>query len=141
MRIIEPVEIELDKKRSMILTMGALMAAEREINKLRALEPKRSVFHLIDQEIRGVKELDISADLMLVLLWASLLHEEPTLTVDAVGAMATDLRDVMVKVLQLIHNTFLSDESAEIAGDEAEKKTKARQTGRPSGASPASSLA
>ncbi len=139
MKLIEPVPIELDKPRTMLLTQGAFMAAERELNRLRALDPQRSIFRMITEEMQGLKNLDIRADMVMVLLWASLLHEDADLTLDQVGSMSVNFQSILPKILQLLAVVFLTDpDAAEV--EDTEKKRKGRPIGPNSGVSAESSL-
>lgn len=70
-RLIEPVEIELDKTRHMRLPFWALRRFEKETG-----------VGAWDHE--QVWSYPPNLDLMIALIWAALLEEEPTLTLDQV---------------------------------------------------------
>jgi hypothetical protein len=74
MHVVEPVPIELDKPRSILLTLPALKAIEDQIAKQRG-EKRVNLFRLL-------QEGDLGAMEMLVVLWGGLRHEEPGLTLE-----------------------------------------------------------
>lgn len=86
--LIEPVEIELDIKRGLLFTLRALMRAEREINRNRGakVEDYVSIDYLIMSAAQKtvIKNGIMPLDLLITLLWASLLHEDPDLKIDQV---------------------------------------------------------
>lgn len=85
------VPIELDKVRNLQLDFNALADIEEKTGR--------------NMLSRGAWD-GISASHMRVFLWAMLRHEEPTLTVEAVGAMLT------IDTLPLIEQAFNKIESA-----------------------------
>ena len=126
MKPIESVPIELDKPRTMRLDMLALMRAQYKLNALRGVEPTVSIYRTINMELRRVafggddSGTDIPIDLMLVLFWVSLLHEDPALTLEQAGELATNPLMVMAKVMQLIKMQLMqsisdhADETVEV---------------------------
>lgn len=84
--LFEPVELELDRKRKFKLNLRALMRAEREINRRRGAEIGR--FSPIDEiVIAGVSNSLVAGgtfplDLLIVLLWAGLTDDDPSLSID-----------------------------------------------------------
>lgn len=108
MKSIESVEIILDRPRVMLINMAALLRAEREINKQRredGLEPV-SIFELINHALRGVSDLKISAQFVSVMLWASLLHEDPALTYDHACSLIGEPIPSIGKVFAAINAYF-----------------------------------
>jgi hypothetical protein len=104
---VQPIEIELDKPRRLLLTVGGLKAAEREINKSRALQPRKSIFRIMLEELPQVEQGDVGMDFCEAILWASMLHEDPDLPLAAVGLMPFDLRDVIQLTCRVITETYL----------------------------------
>lgn len=78
MNLIQPVEIELDRKRYLNFSQAAFLEAERKINQFRNVPPERWVpyWDLIGR---------MSGDSLQAFLWAGLLHEDPDLTFEQVG--------------------------------------------------------
>lgn len=85
---IEPIEIELDRKRKYKLGIRTLLRAEREINRRRGAEIDRfvSIDSLMIQGARKSIEANGSfpLDLFTVILWAGLTEEDPNLTIDQI---------------------------------------------------------
>src|ERR1043166_6788715 len=104
-RSFELTEIELDGKRMMLLDHGALMLAEREINKFRQLS--RFEWMSIDSyvgigRIHNIATGHLPADICQILLWASLQHEDPNLHLDTVGKLIVDREYVNGKVMECL---------------------------------------
>lgn len=101
------VDIELDRPRQMALPLGALEDAERELNKLRAaegLEPI-AIFKAVDEQIAATQASGaVSARVMFILLWASLLHEDPALTLAQVKAMPINAMYCATKVFECVRH-------------------------------------
>lgn len=124
-RIIEPIEIDLDKPRHLLLTVGGLKAAERELNKSRDLQPRKAIFRIIMEECQQIETGDMGMDFCEAILWAGLLHEDPTLKLSDVGAMPFNLRDIIPLVTRLITETYLKIEKQELedeTGIESDQK-------------------
>jgi hypothetical protein len=121
---VQPIEIDLDKPRRLLLTVGGLKAAERELNKSRGLQPRKAIFRIMMEELPQVEQGDVGMDFCEAILWASMLHEDPDLSIDAVGQMPFDLRDVMQLTLRVITETYLKIEpkTDETPIESAEKK-------------------
>lgn len=129
MNAIEPVEIVLDKPRKMLFTFGALKAAEREINKIRTAtgEAKTSVFTILGE---------MSPDTISILVWACLLHEDSTLTIEQVDAMPFNM-EIAAKINQCLGVQIKSEEAPDEEGNEGGgSRPLARQNGSTSGRSP-----
>jgi hypothetical protein len=135
MRTVEPIEVSLDKPRHLLLTMGGLKAAERELNKSRKLEPRQAIFRIMMDELSRIQDGDCAMDFCEAILWASMLHEEPDLSLESVGNMPWDLPQIFPLVTQLIMATYLKMESD--AAPETEKKNLTKLNGiADSGVSP-----
>jgi hypothetical protein len=143
-RIIEPIEIELDKPRHLLLTVGGLKAAERELNKSRDLQPRKAIFRIIMEECQQIDQGDMGMDFCEAILWAGMLHEDPVLKLSDVGAMPFNLREVIPLVTQLITETYLrveKPEEEETDIEAAQKKSLLKLNGiASSGVSPESIL-
>jgi len=140
MNAIEPIEIELDRKRHMLLTLGSLRKVENFVNRERPAADRVSIFKLIQSEIQGIEQLSLTADTMLLILWASLLHEDPELTQDQVGDMVTDLHEVMFAVGGCLRGFFSSGGDSDPIVEGEEKKAQELPNGLSSGPLPSSSL-
>ena len=143
MRVIEPIKISLDKDRSLLLTLGALKAAESELNKARQLEPRKAIFRIIMEELSQVDRGDVGIDFCEIILWAAMLHEEPNLLLDAVGLMPWDMREVLPLVIRLVTETYTnpgqnSDEEEAVISEEQKKNLPRLNGTQISGPSPES---
>jgi len=91
MNVIEPIEIVLDKPRKLMLGHWGLYTAEMEINKQRGAKPEEHVaidFMMVDAYNRiFLKTGLLPLDLMVCVLWAGLLHEDPKITKEKVAAL------------------------------------------------------
>ena len=105
---IEPVYIKLDRRRAIVLDMEALARAERELNKQRRDDGlfNISIFKVINDQVSGMSEMNIDVQVILILLWAGLLREDPALRLDAVGAMVRSPYRATGAVLKAIENYF-----------------------------------
>ena len=144
-RIVAPIEIHLDKPRHLLLTVGGLKAAERELNKSRELQPRKAIFRIILEECQLVEQGDMGMDFCEAILWAAMLHEDPQLKLNDVGAMPFDVREVIPLVTRLITETYLKIEKQETEEDASietdQKKNLTKLNGTPSsGHSPESIL-
>jgi hypothetical protein len=78
------------------------------------------------EELPQVEQGDVGMDFCEAILWASMLHEDPALSIEAVGLMPFDLRDVMQLTLRVITETYLKmpklEEDLPIEIQEQEKK-------------------
>lgn len=94
--IIEPILIELDKPRKFLLRTRSLLAAQREINKMRggSVHEVAAIDYLMAQALKDNSSAEggfyCPMDIFISLLWAGLLEDDPTLTVDR----CADLLDV-----------------------------------------------
>lgn len=78
-RLVEPVPIHLDKDRHLLLTHRAIALAEREIAKFWGTK-RASLFKIFGEN-------EIARHDLICLLWAGLLHEDPSLTIEQVYAL------------------------------------------------------
>lgn len=136
MQLIEPVEITLDRPRKMLLTLGALRRADQEFNKARGLtgDARVSIFDVINTELKNVAadNLKFGPDLIAIMLWASLLNDDPNLTLDDVDKFAFNPVGVVAKVIECINNCFLKSAAATAAGEQ-EGDRDGRPLDRPNG--------
>jgi hypothetical protein len=139
MRIIEPVKITLlDRERDLVLGMFSLMRAERLINRQRredGLDPI-SIFRVIDEAMAGVRDINVSAQFVLVMLWACLSEEDPNLTLSDVSKMIDKPLRVTAKIFEVIKAYFATNDETE-AG-EADRPLAERHNGTISGPLPES---
>lgn len=109
MNVTEPVEIILDKPRKMKLTLGALRRAEIALNAARAwggVAPT-SIFEVINTELRQVGEgINLRADFIIILLWASLTDEDPELTLEQAERFAVNPIGIIVKLVECVNRCF-----------------------------------
>lgn len=94
MRPIQPIDIVLDRPRHLLLNLKALALAERELATL--LDRKKvSLIKVFQSGEVGVSDL-------VCLVWAGLLHEDPTLTLDQAMALlgASDLESIATKLME-----------------------------------------
>jgi hypothetical protein len=107
---VEPVEIVLDKPRKMKLTFGALFRAEQALNEARKLtgQEQVSIFNVINTELQKVGEngITIHADFIVILLWASLSDDDPSLTLDQTKALCINPIGVIVKLMECVNRCF-----------------------------------
>ena len=91
MKPFELIEVELDKKRSLLMNHEALFRAETQINKLRHSRPDEHAAIdtlMIDAYNRILRKTGLlPLDLLFVLLWASLLHEDPGLRLEQIPSL------------------------------------------------------
>jgi len=144
MRLIETIEIELDRKRFMVFDHEALRLAERELNKFRGLAP--AAWMSIDEYV-GTAQLRraiagfFPADFLQAMLWAALVKEDPLITVQTAGALITDRGYIDAKIVECLDKCWPKKDDSD-AGDELDdgkKKPAGQPTGLPIGASPESS--
>jgi len=76
------VELELDKKRSLRFTMGALRRAEKRLDEIRGGQHV-SIFELLSEE----NKRKLGPDEIIVLFHHGLLHDDPNLTEEDVADM------------------------------------------------------
>ena len=142
MRVVEPIEVDLDKKRHLLLTLGGLKRAQIELNKARGTS--KSVYRVISEEMSKFDSGDLfGEDFCEAILWAALLHEDKSLTLDQVGDLPWNLREIPQLIVRLIMETYIKiqkDDSEVIeVPDGDEKKNQMRLNGTASsGASPES---
>jgi len=144
MRVIEEIYVTLDKPRRLLLTVGGLKAAERELNKSRNLQPRKAIFRIMMEELPRAEEGDVGMDFCEAILWAAMLHEDPDLTLDQVGNLPWVMRDILPLVIRLITETYLKidNNQAEETVVEPEKKNLTKLNGTvSSGVSPDSNSA
>jgi len=80
------ISIDLDKPRNLLYNLNAMVAYERATGK----------------NFLAIGKEDISATLVMVVLWAGLIHEDKTLTVEQVGAMidADNMLTIQQKIVE-----------------------------------------
>jgi hypothetical protein len=98
---IELIPIELDKPRTMALPLPALWKAQKQLDKLRADagQPIESIFQLIVEKFVRSSVLGVDLDLLMVLLWASLIHEDRELTFEQVTEFQPPIGEVFEKLI------------------------------------------
>jgi hypothetical protein len=88
---LQPIDIQLDKPRKLLINSMALRKAEFELNRLRGSDVRswESIDGLIFQAYGKVYNTTgrLPADLLFCLLWGGLLHEDPKLQLDDVGQL------------------------------------------------------
>lgn len=142
MKPFELTEIELDKKRLMLLDHPALMVAEREINKFRQLsrfEWMSIDWYVGQARLQFVAFGNIPADICQILLWASFQHEDQLIAIDTVGKLITDRKYVNDKILECLDTCWPGKPASEQVAEDSEKKATGQPNGVSSGHSPESS--
>lgn len=120
MKTVDPIMIELDKERPLVLNMSALKKAERLMNKERREDglDAASIFALIDEAIKGAAERQISAQFVTILIWAGVSEDYPSLSVNDVGRMIKSPLAATAKIFEAIaaflHN---NDNDSDPEGD------------------------
>lgn len=143
MRLLETVEIELDRKRYMVFDHEALRLAERELNKFRGVQP--AVWAGIDEyvgmaNIRRTLVGVYPADFTQIMLWAGLHREDADLAIETAGALITDRNYVSDKIFEALEKCWPAKTPADQSDNsEAVKKKADQPTGSDTGASAASS--
>lgn len=140
MDIVEAVEIELDQTYKIKFTHGVLFHAQREINKLRGVDPENhlSIHFLMKQGMGSYDEIAaLPQDLLLVMLWAALREQIADLTVDAVAELCDrsplSLAELNGKVISAFFRALAKNlVKAKAPADDDDKKK--LTTGSPSGA-------
>src|SRR5215471_10041242 len=120
MRISEPIEIELDRPRKLLLTLAALKRAQTELNRERKNDPPKTIFRMMSEEME--KGFDVEIDFCEVMIWAAMLDDDPTITIDQVGHIMPWA--VTLPLLnQLINGTYAKmDRDSEAPDIEKKKK-------------------
>lgn len=117
----EFIPIDLDKPRRMALPLGSLRQAQRELNKIRAAEglPAVSIFAAVDEQIKAAKTTGgVDPNVLIVLLWASLLRDDPELTLAQVEAIDANSMYVSRKVFACVSEWMQTRSDApEVADD------------------------
>ena len=121
-KAIEPVTIKLDRERELVITMGALMRAERMINRQRREDGEQatSIFRLIDEQIVGIRDLGLSAQFLNVMIWAILSDADPALTMSDTGKMINNPLEAAAKLCEAVGRYFTPgryDDDAVEVGD------------------------
>jgi hypothetical protein len=132
--MIEPIILEIDKPRQMTLPLGSLRRAERELNKLRAAKglPLASIFQQIDEKFIKSNVVGIDLDLVITLLWASFLKDDPDIKVEDVERLDLPLMPAIEKLLACIQAWLLSGPKSQMEVGEADRPL-ALQNGSTSG--------
>jgi len=126
-KVIEPIMLELrDGPRPMVFDMAAAISAQRALNKLRGYDPPKSIFAIIDAEMKSIEEFSIDLDFLTVLIWASLLDGEPDLTIEKTQKQIINLGEAIKQVVTMLRTNFLGAQGDNIAEDinATEKKKK-----------------
>ena len=108
--VIEAIPITLDKPRLMKFTHGPLMEAERTLTHLWGT--RVNLLTLFDPDDAG----QLGMNEAIVLLWASLRHEDPALTLETVCAI-TPLNqsiEVVEKIVQAWLAVYGQDDDAPV---------------------------
>ena len=120
MRIIEPIEIELDRPRKLLLTLEALKRAQIELNRERQTDPPKPIFRIMSEEME--RGLDIGMDFCQIIIWAAMLYDDPAITIDHVGRIMP-WNITLGLINQLINGTYAKiDQSEEIPDSEKKKR-------------------
>ena len=103
----KPVKIELDKERNLLLDLNAMAGFGEETGK--------NLFQIGE---------NFSASDLRALLWACLIHEEPSLDPKDVGAM------IHPGNMEYVQNKIEEVYSKQMPADEGKEKNKSRATGQ-----------
>jgi hypothetical protein len=140
--LFEPIDLDLDRKRKFKLDLEALENAETQINRRRGVAPTEriGIDFLIFDSARKTSGLPL--DLVIVLLWAGLIAEDPALTLDQIrplmeaspltrGQIVTKIWDHYIEVTSKDQVTGKTKDESD-AGD-GEKRPLALRPGSTSG--------
>jgi hypothetical protein len=120
--LVESVPIELDKTRHLKFTNRAMMAAEREINKQRGASVAERVaidYLMIAAARQGLSGAgSFPRDLVTVMIWAGLLREDPSLTVEQVVDLIDRSPLSRGKILDCLWEAYQSAASKTLASAE-----------------------
>jgi len=120
MRISEPIEIELDRPRKLLLTIQALKRAQTELNRERQTDPPKPIFRIMSEEME--KGVDIGVDFCEVMIWAAMLYDDPDITIDQVGRIMPWTATLPL-LNQLINGAYAKiDQSEELPDTEKKKR-------------------
>lgn len=134
---VQPIEIDLDKPRHLLLTVGGLKAAERELNKSRSLQPRKAIFRIMMEELPQVEVGDVGMDFCEAILWASMLHEDRSLSLDDVGfLLPLPPNEVIQLTLRVITETYMKLDKTEEQPIEEKKNLMKLNGTQTSGVSP-----
>jgi hypothetical protein len=118
----QPIEIELDKPRKLLLTVGGLKAAQITLNKTRDYQPPRAIFRIMMEELPKVETGDIGIDFCEAIIWASMLHEDRNLALDDVGFLLPITGNEAIQLtVRIITETYMRLEKTEEAPIEEKK--------------------
>lgn len=94
------VTITLDRERSMLLDLNALAVLQQQCG----INLFQSLGGTADNEttVRNFAERLLDPVLMRAVLWAALLRDDPTLTLEEVGTLCTDIVMVISKLTDLV---------------------------------------
>ncbi len=129
MKHFDAVEIVLDKKRNLLFNHAALRMAETEINKLRFADPSNHTsidFLMVDTVGRLANSQGMMPmDLLMVMLWAGLLHEDPKLTVDKTAELLDAAELTRSEIGGLVWGAYwkVSEKNFKKADEGEQKKT------------------
>ena len=140
-RLVQPIPVDLDTRRHLLLTNEALWGAELELS--RRYGKKISIYPLLARALVADGEQPGLLD-VIVLLYYGLRHEDPNLTLEQVSEAVT-LENYSALVEAIYTSWGLATRSAApdaVAEPEGQADPLAEASpGTDSGASPASSLA
>jgi len=134
--LIEPIEIELDKKRQLKITLAGMIQAERKLKQLRG-DPMLSLWLLPMEELNAG---GFSVETTMALLWAGLVHQDKDLTFDEMLELPSDPKEIVAKVRDAFMRFYKlkNPNEADVVGEtETDDKKKPSQPGLNSGHSPA----
>jgi len=119
------VEIDLDKRRRLMLSVPALAMVERKVNEIRGSRPDQWV-KFFDLLRSGVGFADLQA-----LIWAALLHESPQLTYEQVGLMiaTAEPKYLFDKLDEVIRVQFPADDGAASSANGGDKDSRPLDSG------------
>ena len=91
MKALPLVEIDLDRKRTLLIDHAALFRAEQQINKLRSAKPEEyaAIDTLMVEAYNRILRRTglLPLDLLFSVLWAALLHEDATLKFEQIAGL------------------------------------------------------
>ena len=139
------IEIELDRPRKLLIDHAALFRAEQEINRLRGARPEEhlSIDTLMVEAYNRVLRMTglLPIDLLFVMLWAALLHEDPKLEVNRMAALMESSPLSRVELSARLWETYFKSAGKNLVerNDGGEEEKKNQPIGSDNGASGESS--
>jgi hypothetical protein len=119
---VQPIEIDLDKPRHLLLTVGGLKAAQLVLNKSRDYQPQRAIFRIMMEELPKMETGDMGIDFCEAIIWGSMLHEDRNLALDDVGFLLplTGI-EAMQLTVRIITETYMKLDKIEDSPIEEKK--------------------